>query len=525
MMVAQQLYEGVEVPGEGSVGLITYMRTDSTRVSEDALREVRGLIEKEFGKQYLPDAPNHFRTRAKGAQEAHEAIRPTDVTRTPQALKSALAPDQLKLYTLIWNKFVASQMKPGLANVTTAVFAHGDARFVAQGEVEVFDGHTRLFATALAKDEAEGPQKLAQKGGAAAPAERDDQVLPKSLKKGNAYTPRAVDPSQHFTQPPPRYSEATLVKELEKKGIGRPSTYATIISTIQDRGYVTLEARKFKATELGEIVTDQLVEHFKDILDTDFTASMEEGLDKVESGDGEWRRLVHKFYEPFMKDLGRAERAMKDMKREPELTDRMCDKCGAPMAVLYNKRGKFLGCSKYPECKNTMPVDGPREQSQAIPTDYRCPKCEKPMVIRTGKRGRFLACTGFPKCKSTASVDDQGKIIEAKPTGVNCEKCGKPMVIKGSRRGPFLACTGFPKCRNAKPLPEELREKPKETGEICEKCGKPMVQKTSRWGKPFLSCSGYPDCKNARNIAPAESPDGDGSLQPIETSRNPEPDE
>jgi DNA topoisomerase-1 len=513
MMVAQQLYEGVEIPIEGSVGLITYMRTDSTRVSDDALRQARELIESQFGKPYLPDAPNHFRTKAKGAQEAHEAVRPTDVSRTPQQLKNALTPDQLKLYTLIWNKFVASQMKPGLSNVTTAIFAHGDARFVAQGEVEVFDGHTRLFAMASEKEEADTPAKMKQ-GAAAAQAEREEQMLPKSLKKGESYTPRAIDPTQHFTQPPPRYSEATLVKELEKKGIGRPSTYATIISTVQERGYVTLEARKFKATELGEVVTDQLVEHFKDILDTDFTAGMEEGLDKVESGEREWRKVVRTFYDLFMTDLGKAERDMKDLKRSPVLTDRMCEKCGSPMAELYNKRGKFLGCSNYPTCKNTMSMDGPREQSEATPTDYKCPKCEKPMVIRNGKRGRFLACTGFPKCKSTASVDEQGKIVVPKVTGVLCDKCGMPMVVKGSKRGPFLACTGYPKCRNAKPLPDELREKPKETGEKCEKCGKPMVEKTSRWGKTFLSCSGYPECKNARNLTPAA--DADGEQQPVE---------
>ncbi len=488
MMLAQQLYEGVEVPGEGSVGLITYMRTDSLRVSNDAIALARDHIQSAYGAQYLPDQPNVYRTKAKSAQEAHEAIRPTDVTRTPQKLGGSLSADQLKLYTLIWNKFVASQMKPALANVTTAAFEHGDARFVAQGEVEVFDGHLRVFG--------------------AAKGDKEGQELPQ-LEQDREYQPKSVEPTQHFTQPPPRYTEATLVKELEKKGIGRPSTYAAIISTIQDRGYVLLEQRRFTATELGEIVTDQLVSCFADMINTEFTAGMEENLDRVESGELDWRNVVGQFYGVFTRDLDKAEDHMRNLKTNPELTDRKCDKCDSPMAVLYNKRGKFLGCSNYPECKNTMPTDGPRPKAEVVETDYVCEKCEKPMVIRDGKRGRFLACTGFPKCRTTASIDDEGKRIDQKPTGVECDKCGAPMIIKGSRRGPFLACSAFPKCRSAKPLPDELREKPKETGESCDKCGASMVLKTSRWGKEFLACSAYPECKNTRE--PRATDDEGGS--------------
>jgi len=502
MMIAQQLYEGIELPGEGSIGLITYMRTDSTRVSNDAVGQVRDLITKEYGPDYLPAKPQAYTTRAKAAQEAHEAIRPTEPERLPETLRAALTPDQFKLYDLIWRKFVASQMNPARASVTTAVFQHPkgadpdhSARFVAQGEVEVFDGHLRVFTT--------------DKG------DRDDPPLPRGLVQGASYRPKKVEGTQHFTQPPPRYSEATLVKELEKKGIGRPSTYATIISTIQDRGYVVLEQRRFAATELGEIVTDQLVEFFGDLINTEFTAHMESDLDSVESGQRRWDDIVSKFHELFISDLEKAEGGMKSIKANPQLTDVTCDKCGSPMAVLFNKRGKFLGCSKYPECKNTMPVDGPREKAEVIETDYKCPKCESPMVIRTGKRGRFLACTAFPKCKSTASVDDEGRIVEPKKTGIECDKCGSEMVVKGSRRGPFLACSGFPKCRNAKPLPDELREAPKESGETCEQCGSPMVVKRSRWGKEFLACSGYPKCKNARDLVPkgaavAAGADGNG---------------
>ena len=498
MMIAQQLYEGVDVPGEGSVGLITYMRTDSTRVSNDALQQVRELIENDYGKDYLPEKPLVHRTRAKSAQEAHEAIRPTDASRTPEKLEQALTTDQLKLYKLIWEKFVASQMNPARSKVTTAVFTHphavqdgvDTARFVAQGEVPVFDGHLRVFNTDRADK---------------------DQALP-PLEQGKDYQPEKVEGTQHFTQPPPRYTEATLVKELEKKGIGRPSTYATIISTIQDRGYVTLEQRRFTATELGEIVTDRLVAHFGDLINTDFTARMENDLDSVENGERKWDDVVSSFHELFVKDLEKAETNMDSLKANPELTDIMCEKCGSPMAVLYNKRGKFLGCSKYPDCKNTMPADGKREKTPVIETDYKCPKCESPMVIREGKRGRFLACTAFPKCKSTASVDEEGKIIEPKKTGIDCDKCGEEMVIRGSRRGPFLACSGFPKCRNAKPLPDELREEPRETDEKCEKCGEPMVVKRSRWGKEFLACSGYPKCRNARDVVPAgEGSEGGGN--------------
>ena len=256
-----------------------------------------------------------------------------------------------------------------------------------------------------------------------------------------------------------------------------------------------------EAPELGEIVTDRLVEHFGDVINTEFTARMENDLDSVENGKSKWDAVVGRFHGLFMTDLEKAETDMKSIKANPELTEIPCDKCGSPMAVLYNKRGKFLGCSKYPDCRNTMPVDGPRPKTEVIETDYKCPKCESPMVIREGKRGRFLACTAFPKCKSTAPVDEDGKIIEPKKTGIPCDKCGSEMVVRGSRRGPFLACSAFPKCRNAKPLPEELREAPQETDETCETCGEPMVIKRSRWGKEFLACSGYPKCKNARDLA------------------------
>ncbi|MCZ6598342.1 MAG: type I DNA topoisomerase [Planctomycetota bacterium] len=519
MTIAQQLYEGIEVTGEGSVGLVTYTRTDSVRVSTEALDQVRVLIGQRFGDEYLPDKPNAYVTKAKAAQEAHEAIRPTDASRTPEMLLDALTTDQHRLYRLIWEKFVASQMKPARFQVTTATLQHpldgftpededfaGPARFIAQGEVQLFDGHLRVFSTeAPAQPDPKARDADPKAQGASAKAQA--QVLPTGLETGKSYGPKEIRPTRHETKPPPRYSEATLVKELEKKAIGRPSTYATIISTIQDRGYVDLERRQFHATELGEIVTEQLVNHFGDLINTDFTSHMESDLDKIESGDMRWSDVVAEFHKPFMKDLERAEVEMKSLKTNPKLSDIACDKCGAPMAELYNKRGKFLGCSKYPECKNTLPVDGVRRVSEVVETDYECPKCGSPMVIRAGKRGRFLACTAFPKCRSTASVDDDGKIVEPKETGIVCEKCGSPMVVRGSRRGPFLACSGYPKCRNAKPLPEELREEPREAGENCEKCGSPMVIKHSRWGKEFIACSAYPQCKNTKEVV--EEPTGE----------------
>ncbi|MDG1499587.1 MAG: type I DNA topoisomerase [Planctomycetota bacterium] len=512
MMLAQQLYEGAErgkpfnIPGHDQSGLITYMRTDSVRVSDDALNGAREVIDTKYGAEYVPEKPNTFKTKAKGAQEAHEAIRPTNPYITPDSpgVKEALPKDVFRLYELIWNKFISSQMPPAKSDVTVMTFTFDEdgaelgesyapdgetgkpmnlpASFVSSGEVQVFDGHLRVFNSDR-KD--------------------DGSILPKGLVEGEAYKPKEVEPTQHFTQPPPRFSEATLVKELEKKGIGRPSTYSAIISTIQERGYVLLEQRRFEATELGEIVTDKLVESFGDLINTDFTSQMEGNLDRVESGELPWRDVVGVFYEMFAKDLELANTEMVSIKEHPKLSERECDKCGSPMAELYNKRGKFLGCSKYPECKNTMPVDGPRPAAEVIETDYVCEKCEKPMIIRTGKRGKFLACTGFPKCKSTASVDENNKKVVPKPTGISCEKCDSDMIIKGGRRGPFLACSAFPKCRNAKPLPEELKEKPKPSGIDCDECGKEMLVRTSRWGKEFLACSGYPECKNTQEMAGA----------------------
>ncbi|HET6202451.1 MAG TPA: type I DNA topoisomerase [Planctomycetota bacterium] len=479
MRVAQQLYEGIEIGADGSVGLITYMRTDSYRVSNDALGEVRPLILEAFGADYLPAEPNRFQAR-KGAQEAHEAIRPTSARCTPDSIASYLDPDQLKLYRLIWERFVASQMTPARYDLTTATLEAEGCEFVGRGRVLVFDGHTRLLG-----------------------ALEEEQALP-PLEPGQVVMPQRVEATRHETQPPPRYSEATLVKALEKKGIGRPSTYASILSTIQDRGYVDLRERKFFATELGEVVTGELVEHFGRVINEDFTSHLEADLDRIEAEKAKWKDVVKAFYRTFEKDLRKAKEGMKDFKRAPQVTDQVCEKCGAPMVALYHKKGKFLGCSRYPECENrkSLGADGTPKQPP-VPTEHKCPKCGAPMLLRNGRRGPFLACSAFPKCRSTVSADEQGNPVRPKETGIACEKCGAPMVVKTGRRGPFLACSAFPKCRNAKPLPEELREAPKDAGVACERCGAPMVVRSNRWGKEFVSCSTYPKCKNARNLAPA----------------------
>ena len=427
MLLAQRLYEGVELGPEGAVGLITYMRTDSLRVADQAVGECRDFISQKFPPDYLPKKALFYKS-AKAAQGAHEAVRPTSVQRTPESVKPFLEPDQFRLYDLIWRRFVASQMNPGRLHATDAEIAAGRATFKAQGRRLLFDGHLRLTGFDP-KSEAHLP-----------PLAPNDPL--KLL---------ALEPSQHFTEPPPRYSEATLVKALEKLGIGRPSTYSPIISTIQLRHYVKIEKRQFHATELGKTVTDQLVKHFGDIMDMQFTSHMEDRLDEVEEAKTGWLQVLREFYEPFSADLKNAEKNMK--RPAPEPTEHKCEKCGKPMLKRWSPRGQFLGCSGYPECRFTMPLDdagqlAPRPAPE--PTTEKCEKCGSPMVIRTGRHGRFMACSAYPKCKNTRNLDTPVEIPDALKT---CEKCGKPMAVRRSRRGMFLGCTGYPECRNAKPMP------------------------------------------------------------------------
>jgi len=447
MRIAQQLYEGIDIGGgEGQVGLITYMRTDSVRVSEDALQAVRSVIRQDFGEKYLPPSPNYYKSKP-GAQEAHEAIRPTDVNRTPDSLKSHLDAHQYKLYRLIWERFVASQMPPAEYDVTEADVEAGRGLFVARGRVMIFDGHLRV-ADGLAEKKAAKPKPEEEDNGNQG-AEMADQVLP-PLETGQALDLLELCPSQHFTKPPPRYTEASLVRALEKEGIGRPSTYAPIISTIQDRGYVQREGRQLHPTELGVLVTDKLVRHFPDIMDIKFTSGMEENLDKVEEG-ADWIRTTREFYDLFKKDLDKAVLEMEKVNFTHDV-DVICEKCGKKMVVRLSKHGKFLGCSGYPDCENKKPLPGggdaeqPAERPKPETTDEKCEQCGKPMAVRLARRGRsrgarFLSCSGYPKCKS----------IKPYSTGVACprEGCGGVLLEKAAHGRVFYGCSRYPECRQA----------------------------------------------------------------------------
>jgi DNA topoisomerase-1 len=436
MMVAQQLYEGVEIGDEGAVGLITYMRTDSFRIADEALTEVREHIGQAFGANYVPEKPV-IRAKRKGMQEAHEAIRPTYVSRTPDSLKAYLTEDQFRLYRLIWRRFVASQMKPAQYLLTEAEITAGRATFSAKGRELKFDGFTALLGHALRKEE---------------------QILP-PLAAGDTPALKELLPEQHFTEPPPRYTEASLVKALERFGIGRPSTYAPIISTIQERGYVRNEERKLYPTELGTLINDKLVKHFDNIMNTGFTAGMEKDLDKIEDGEAKWVDVLREFYTAFSGDLDKAKEGMESEKGQ-EATGEACSKCGKPMMIRWNKYGRFLGCSGFPECHNTKSL--PSEEAKG----EKCDLCQAPMVIKSGRLGRFLACTRYPDCRGTKSLPRGNKRLEIpKDWKEDCEKCGKPLRIRYGRRGGFIACSGYPDCKNTRRFPKDWYKDIKPEGE------------------------------------------------------------
>ena len=486
MAVAQQLYEGVEMGSEGPQGLITYMRTDSTRISNEAQEAARKLIGEKYGADYVPEKPNVFASK-KGAQDAHEAVRPTSMEFTPEAMAKFLDARQLKLYKIIWNRFLASQMSPAKIDQTRVEsrLCNGKYTFVATGSVITFPGF--LAAYEESKDETTDEKDSAE------------SKLP-SLAEGDALNRKKIDPIQHFTQPPPRYSESSLVKELEAQGIGRPSTYAQIIQTIQDRDYVIKEKSRFYPTERGDIVTEILKESFPEIMDMKFTAQMEDRLDNVEDGTVDWVKLMHDFYTPFSERLESAATNMRDVKKEVVETDIDCDKCGAMMVVRWGRNGRFLACSAYPECKNPKSCefdeDGkariaestPEEDAkrEIIETDIKCEKCDSMMIVRWGRNGRFLACSGFPKCKNAkeCKVNEDGSVEVVKQivSDEKCEKCGSDMIVKNGRRGKFLACSAFPKCRNAQPL---------KIGVKCpeEDCDGDLVERKLKSGETIYGCS------------------------------------
>ncbi len=480
MALAQRLYEGIALGKEGPMGLITYMRTDSTRVADEALKEARDFVREKFGAEYLPESPNVYRSK-KDAQDAHEAIRPTAVFRSPESVEKYLAEDELKLYKLIWMRFVASQMMPAVFDQTTIdVAARGkdgsEYVFRATGSVPKFDGYLRVYEEG--KDQKD---------------EEDEELKHKlpPVAEGERLRFRSIEPEQHFTEPPPRYNEATLVKKLEADGVGRPSTYASIISTIQDRGYVRKETGRFLPTELGMVVNDLLVASFDDIFDITYTARMEGELDEIEEGKTDWRSAISEFYEKFKTDLSHAEEHMTDVKRMEKPTDLVCDKCGKPMVIKWGKHGSFIGCSGYPECTNTreLTVDLPDVDNVDL-TDQEneeyCENCGRPMVLKRGRFGTFYACSGYPDCKTTKRIGGAEKKPDV-PLDEKCPQCGSQLVLKTGRFGEFTACSNYPTCKYVKQ---------KTIGVKCPECGEgEIIERRSRRGKTFYGCNRYPECK------------------------------
>jgi DNA topoisomerase-1 len=480
MGLAQRLYEGVEIGAEGAVGLITYMRTDSTRVSDDAVSDARHYIAERYGPEFLPDSPNIYKSK-KAAQDAHEAIRPTSMAFAPEIVEKYLAEDAMKLYRLIWNRFVACQMMPALFDQTTIdVAAKGkngaDYLFRATGSVLKFEGFLKAYQEG--KDQAD---------------EEDEELrhrLP-AVVEGERLRFRAIKPEQHFTEPLPRYNEATLVKRLEADGVGRPSTYASILSTIQEREYVGKEGGRFVPSELGMVVTDLLLESFDDIFDVTYTARMEEELDEIEEGKLDWRAAMAEFYERFDKDLKHAEEHMTDIKRMEKPTDLTCEKCGKPLVIKWGKHGSFIACTGYPECTYTreLTVDLPdvdgADLSEQADEEY-CENCGRPMVLKKGRFGTFYACSGYPDCKTTKPIGGQQKKPD-QPLDEKCPQCGSQLALKTGRFGEFTACSNYPTCKYVKQ---------KTIGVKCPECSEGEIsERRSRKGKTFYGCNRYPDCK------------------------------
>lgn len=484
MKTAQRLYEGKEI-GEGElVGLITYMRTDSTRIADEALHEARGLISDRFGPDYLPEKPRRFKSR-KGAQDAHEAIRPTSVGYLPEKVKPFLDKDEYALYELIWKRFIASQMNPALFDAQAVDIEAGTCLFRATGSVMKFPGFIKVYQEG--RDDEAGEDE-------------GEKILPE-LRIAQILDLLEIRPDQHFTQPPPRFTEATLIRELEEKGIGRPSTYASILGNIQSREYVLRETGRFKPTDLGILITDLLVESFPDVLNVEFTASMEEMLDLVEEGKKGWVEILETFYQPFKKNLDHAKVNMRDLRKEGVPTDIACEKCGKMMSIRWGSNGEFLACSGYPTCRNTgdfaRDEEGKISLVEPVHVDEVCDKCGKPMTVKRGRFGEFLACTGYPDCRNTMAMA-KDRIDDPEEVDVPCTACGGRMVVKrSSRGGRFLACENYPKCRNT----ESYR-----IGVKCpqDDCDGDLVERRSKKGKIFFSCSRYPECKFASWNKPVE---------------------
>jgi DNA topoisomerase-1 len=485
MMIAQRLYEGVELGEEGSVGLITYMRTDSTRVAPEALAEVREYVGKEYGPQYLPESPNTFKEK-KDSQGAHEAIRPSSAARHPEQIKQYLKEDEFKVYKLIWQRFVASQIMPAVFDQTTVDI---DAKsgpeifwFRVTGSVLKFDGFLKVYEESKdSKDDED--EELKHK-------------LP-PLEPGQKLTLKELKPEQHFTEPPPRYNEASLVKELEERGIGRPSTYSSILSTIQERQYAQKLGGKFTPTEIGLVVTDLLIENFRDIFDIQYTAKLEEELDEIEEGKETWTQALAAFYKKFEKDLKYAAKHMENIKRMEKPTDEKCERCGSPLIIKWGKHGSFYACSSYDKenpdsCTftkenpiNLPDLDTADVQDTGAAEEY-CENCGRVMVLKRGRFGQFMACTGYPDCKTTRRLD-QGKRVPDIPLDEKCPKCERNLIIRHGRYGEFTSCSGYPECKYVKQ---------NFIGVKCPLCTDgDLVEKKARKGNTFYGCSNYPKCK------------------------------
>jgi DNA topoisomerase I len=492
MMLAQRLYEGVELGSEGSVALITYMRTDSVRVSNDALDQVRGHIGSSYGAKYLPEKPNFFKSK-KDAQEAHEAVRPTDVARTPESVKPYLDESMYRLYQMIWQRFVASQMVPAIFDQTTIDIAANDYTFRASGSVTKFDGYLTVYQ--IVKEEEEKEDE----------GDTESRSLPQ-VREGEQLRLETIRPDQHFTEPPPRYTEATLVKELEEKGIGRPSTYAAIISTIVEREYVTKDQGRFAPTLLGERVSGLLVKAFEDIFDVGFTARMEEELDEIEEGKLPWRKLVGEFWDRFAVDLGKASDQMQSYKAGIP-TGEKCEKCGqGELLERISRHGFFLGCTRYPDCDYTRDLsDAISDEADANITTQYCDNCGKEMAIKRGRFGTFLACTGYPDCKTTRRLVTGTKKAR-QPDVLLGEKCPTDdgeLLRREGRFGDFIGCQNYPKCKYTRPITLGIK---------CPKCAEgEFVRRGSSKGRGgrarvFYGCSRYPDCDYTSPHEPIAEP-------------------
>ncbi|HEY4907429.1 MAG TPA: type I DNA topoisomerase [Candidatus Acidoferrum sp.] len=482
MGIAQRLYEGVDMGEEGSVALITYMRTDSVNVSADALAQVRDMIPEKFGSSYLPEKPNYYKSK-KDAQEAHEAVRPTDVTRTPEDVRKYLDDDLFKLYQLIWQRFVASQMMPAVFDQTTIDISAGDYTFRATGSVQKFDGYLRVYQTPAAVTDRDDDEKDDDGEGKNLPRVEEGQVL--RLDQ--------IRPDQHFTEPPPRYTEATLVKELEEKGIGRPSTYASIISTIVEREYVRKDQGRFTPTMLGERVNALLVKSFDDVFDATFTARLEEELDEIEEGKLPWRDAVREFWEKFVVDLTKAGDEMISYKAGIP-TGKKCEKCGqGELLERISRHGFFLGCSRYPDCDFIQDMAPELSDDTESKTEY-CENCGKEMLMKRGRFGAFLACSGYPDCKTTRRLVEGTRIAlqPDEPLEEKCQLCSNHLIKKHGRFGTFIGCSGYPKCKYTRPITMGIK---------CPKCSDGEFVKRGSMGKGgrgrprvFYGCSRYPDC-------------------------------